>query len=115
MLFARAPSFVLARRLVYRCSKTRITPSASAAAGYDEALIGRCELKGLLAGFVVINDRADGNLQNYVTAITAGLIRAFAVPSALSFVLWIEAEMHERVMAFTGFHNDVPALAAVTT
>ena len=35
--------------------------------------------------------------------------------SALAFVFRVEAEMDERVMALTGFHNDVAATATVAT
>jgi len=31
----------------------------------------------------------------------------------LGFVFWIEAEMHQRVVTFTGFHDHVAAFATV--
>src|SRR5205085_4228947 len=55
---------------------------------------------------------ADRNLQNDIFAITASFLRAFPMSSTLGFVFGIETKMHERVVAFAGFH---PHIAALTT
>lgn len=65
------------------------------------------------AGFGVVDDRADRNFEGDVHAFAPGLIRAFAVAAALSFVLGIETEMDERVVPFAGLHDDVATFAAI--
>ncbi len=113
MFLARPARFVLARRLMHRSGETSIAASAASAARNHEPLIGGGELECLLAGLVVVDDRPDRNFQKYVAALASGLVGAFAVTSALGLVLGIEAEMHERVVALAGFHDDVAALAAI--
>ena len=98
---------------MHRCGKASIAASSASSARNDEVLVGLGKLERLLAGFIVIDDRADGNFQNHVATLASGFVRAFAVAAAFSSVLGIEAEMHERVMALAGFHHDVAALAAV--
>ena len=66
------------------------------------------------SGFVVVQDRADRNFQKNVHALAAGAVGAFAVASALRFVFGIEAEVHQRIVAFAGLHDDVAAFAAVS-
>jgi hypothetical protein len=104
---------MFARRLVHRCGKARIATPAATAAGHYEALVGVRKLEEFISGFVVVHDRPDRNFQSYPVAIASGLVRTFAVPSALRAVLGIEAEMNQRVVALAGLHDDVPALAAV--
>src|SRR5208283_4807871 len=76
-------------------------------------LIGGRKIENLLARLLVVHNRSDWNLEQYVFALAAALVRAFAVASALRLVFGIEAEMHQRVMALAGFHNHVAAIAAV--
>ena len=113
VFFAGASILVLARRLMHRSGKARIAASTAAAAGNHHALIGRREIEHLLARFLVVHDRPDRNFQKNVFAFAPGLVRAFAVASALGFVFGIEAEMHQRVMPLAGFHDHVSAFAAV--
>ena len=106
---------MLARSLVSRGGEARIAPSTAPAAGNDDAIIGAGEVMYFLSGFVVVQDRAHRNFQQHVHAFAAGAVGAFAVASALRFVFGIEAEMHQRVVAFAGLHDDVAALAAIST
>src|SRR5271167_2464760 len=65
------------------------------------------------AGDLVIDDGTDGHFQHDGRPLAAGLVRTFAVASALALVLGIEAEMHQRVVALAGLHDDVAAAPAV--
>ncbi len=67
-----------------------------------------------LSGFVVVHDRAHRHFQKDVHALAAGAVGAFSVASALRFVFRIEAEVHQRIVALAGLHDDVAALAAVS-
>ncbi len=78
---------------------------------HHDPLIGTREVVHHFASDLVENDGADGHLQHDVVALTAGLVRAFAVASALGLVFGIEAEVHQRVVALAGFHDDVAAAA----
>jgi hypothetical protein len=67
----------------------------------------------LLSGFVVVQDRAHRHFQQDIHTLAAGAVGAFSVASALGFVFWIEAEVHQGVMALARLHDDVAALAAI--
>src|SRR5208283_4315245 len=97
-----------------RSCEASIAAPAAAATGYHNALIGMRKVVHQFAGDLVVNDGADGHLQHDVAALAAGLVRAFAVASALGLVFRIEAEVHERVVTLAGFHDDVAAAPAVT-
>src|SRR3954464_2281046 len=96
-----------------RGRETRIAPATPASASDHKALISAGEFKRLLAGLIVVHDRANGDLENYIDALAPGFVRTFAVPASLGGVLGIEAEMHERVVALAGLHDDVAALATI--
>src|SRR5579859_4131031 len=113
MFFARPARLVLARCLMDRGRKAGVAAPAAPAAGNHEFLIGAGELEYLLAGLVVVDDGTDRNFQQHVAAVASGFVGAFAVASALRFVLGIETEMHQRVVALAGLHDDVATLAAV--
>src|SRR5215472_2353505 len=113
MLFSGASGFVLARGLMHRGGKAGISAPSAAAAGDDEALISRREFERLFASFVIVDDGANRNLQQNIVALAAGFVGAFAVASALGFMLGIEAEVDEGIVALARFHNDIAALAAV--
>src|SRR4051812_11953404 len=66
-----------------------------------------------LATLKVIDDGANGNLQNDVVASLPGAVRAFAVAAALRIVLGIEAEVDQRVVRLARFHDDVAAAPAI--
>ena len=112
-LLARASVFVLARRAVHRRGKSRVAAPAASTLRDDDAFVRSREIMHFLAGVVVVQNRSDGNFQQNVFAFAPGLVGTFAVASTLSLVLWIEAEMHQRVMALAGFHNDVATVTAV--
>jgi hypothetical protein len=111
--FAGAPVFVLARSLVGGGGETGIAASTAPAVSDDDALVGAGEVPDLLAGFLVVDNGADRDLQGDVDTFTACLIGAFAVASTFGFVFGIEAEVDERVVALAGFHDDVTTLAAI--
>ena len=67
-----------------------------------------------LARVGVINNGADGHFENDVYAFASSFIRSFAMSPALCLVFRIETEMHQRVVALAGFHDDVAAFAAIT-
>src|SRR6266568_5840407 len=92
-----------------------ITSSAPSAAGNYESVIGVREVMDPLSGVAVVNDGSNGDFEQNVFALAPGFIRAFAVPSTLSFVFGIEAEMNQRVVSLARFHDDVATLAAVAT
>ena len=96
-----------------RGREARVAASAAPAARYNDTLVGMREVVHQLAGQLVIDDGADGNFQDDVLALAAGLVGAFAVTSALGLVFGIEAEVNQRVVALAGFHDDVAAMTAV--
>ena len=57
-------------------------------------------------------ERAVGGAATYF-AVAASFFRAFAVPSALGLVFWIETKMHQRIVALARFHPDVTAMTAI--
>jgi hypothetical protein len=66
-----------------------------------------------LAGVVVVEEGADGDFEGGVLAGLAGAVGAEAVASALGFVLGVEAEVDEGVVAEGGGHEDVAAVTAI--
>jgi len=95
--------------------KVLVAAATTSAMSDDEFLIGFREIKKPLTGVVVVNNGADRDLENDVLAVATGAVGTFTVAPAITFVFGVEAEMNQRVMAFTGFHHDVAALAAVAT
>src|SRR6185437_12008934 len=61
----------------------------------------------------VVNNGSDWHFQHNALAVATGAVGAFSVTSTLGLVFRIEAEMHQRVMALTGFHDHVASAAAV--
>ena len=93
--------------------ETRVAAAAASAAGDHHALIGAREIVHTFAGVGIIDDRPDRDLQDNACALAPGPVGAFTVASALRFVLGVEAEVDERVVALAGFHDDIAAAAAV--
>ena len=107
--------FVLARGLMGRGRKACVATAATAPVGDDDALVGMGEVPDFVAGFLIVDDGADGDFQDDVGAFATGFVGAFAVASALGLVFRIEAEMDERVVALAGFHDDVATFTSVAT
>ena len=63
----------------------------------------------------VIDDRAHWDLQHNIRTLTPFAVRALSVSTALSLVLRIKAEVHQRVVALARFHNHVATLAPIAT
>src|SRR5205085_9687178 len=53
------------------------------------------------------------HLQHDAFAFAAGAVGAFAVAAALGGVFRIKAEVHQRIVALAGFHDDIAATAAI--
>ncbi len=90
-----------------------ISATAATALGGDNPLVRMTKIVHQFAGLVVVESGAYGDLQNDVRTLAARAIRAFAVFSALGFVLRVVAEMDERIVALARLHDDVAAAAAV--
>jgi hypothetical protein len=90
-----------------------IAAATATAAGDDEALIGLGEVVDELAGVGVEEHGAYGNLEDGIFAVAAGAVGAHAVFAALAFVLGIEAEVDQGVVALADFEDDVAAVSAV--
>ena len=114
MFLALTPGLMLARGLVDRRGKARISAPTAPAAGNHKALVRLRELEDFFCRFVVVHNRSHRNFQHYIRAVAPGLVRTFAVATALPFVFGIETEVHQRIVALAGFHDDVAALAAVS-
>jgi len=71
------------------------------------------EIEKRFAGFVVEDERADGDLHGEAFAFVAGSVAAFAVAAALSGVFGVEAEMEKRVAVDGGDHGNVAAASAI--
>src|ERR1039458_3085439 len=84
-----------------------------AAARDHEALAGLGEIAQPLAGGFVVDHRADGDIELDGMAFRAGTVAAFAMASALGFVLRVEAVLQEGVFMRVGHQHDVAAAAAI--
>ena len=104
---------MLARRLMHRGCKARISASSATATGNHHAFIGSREVMNFLARICVDHDGANGDFQRDALAVLACLVRAFSVTSSLRLVFRIEPEMDERIVALTRLHDDVAASAAI--
>ncbi len=97
--FAGAAEFVLTRSLVRGSGKVLIAASAAACARDDNTLIGTGEIVDELPGIGVVKQRSNRNFQDGVFAVAAGAVGAQAVLAAFRFVLRVEAEIDQRVVA----------------
>ena len=73
--------------------------TAATATGDDDGLAGTGEVVDELAGVVVVDESADGDLEDQVLGGLAGAVGAHAVLAALGLVLGVEAEVDEGVVA----------------
>jgi hypothetical protein len=97
------------------CGEVLIAAATASAARNDEALVGAGEVVDELAGIGVEEHGADRNFEDGVFGVAAGAVGAHAVFAALGFVLGIEAEIDEGVVALAGFEDNVTSVAAVAT
>src|SRR5205823_5065260 len=111
---AGASQLMLARRLMSGGGKAGVAASATSTACDGDALIGMGKIVNALAGVIIVEHGAHRNLEHNVSTLFAGFVGAFAVASALTFVFGIEAEVHQRIVALAGFHDDIAAVASVS-
>ena len=111
--FAGAAEFVLARGLVGGGGEVLVAAAAATAAGDDDLVVGAGEVVDELAGVVVVEEGADGDVEDGGLAGGAGHVGAEAVAAALGLPLGVEAEVDEGVVGERGAHEDVAAVAAV--
>lgn len=114
-LFAGVAHFMLARSLVGGRGEVLVAAAAAAGAGDDDALVGMLEVVDEVAGFLVVDHCADGDLEDDVVSVATGAVGTHAVLAALGAMERVVAEVHEGVVALGGFHDDVAAAAAVST
>jgi hypothetical protein len=67
-----------------------------------------------LAGFSVKNLCPYRNTHEFVSAVLAEPVRAFAVAAAFGLVLRVVSKVKQRVQAFVGFDPDIASDTAVT-
>ncbi len=111
--FAGAAEFVFAGGLVDGVGEVLVAATAATAAGDDLLVAGGGEVVDELAGFVVVEDGADGDFEDAVFALVAAHVGAEAVGAAFGLPLGVEAEVDEGVVGEGGAHDDVAAVAAV--
>jgi len=87
VLLAGAAEFVFARSLVGAGGKVLVAAPAASALGDDDPLIGLAEVVDQLAGLLVVQRCADGDLQDDGVAVESGAIGTHAVFAALALVL----------------------------
>ncbi len=107
--------FVFRRRLMRGGRETGISTSAASTVRDDEAIAGSGEIVKQLAGVGVVDHGANGSRDFFGFAIVPGAIAAFAVASALGFVLGIKAEVEKSVVMLGGDHDDVASAPAVAS
>ena len=112
--FAGATELVLARGLVGAGGEVLVASAAPTAFGYDDGFIGPGEVVDELAGGVVVEEGAYGNFEGCTFARVSGAVGAEAVASALGFVLGVEAEVDQGVVAEGGGHEDVAPVTAIS-
>src|SRR5581483_11121209 len=114
-LLAGTSSLMLARSLMSRSGEASIATSSAASASHHDMVVGSGKVVDLFPRLIVVNNRSHWNLQNHVCTFTACLIGSLPVTAALGLVFWVEAEVHQRVVALAGFHDHVATFAAVAS
>ena len=104
---------MLAGGLMGAGGEVLVAASSASAAGDDDGVAGLGEVVDELAGLVVVEDGADGDVEGGVLTGGAGHVGAKAVATAVGLVLGVEAEVDEGVVTEGGSHEDVAAVAAV--
>lgn len=112
-LFTGTAHLVFAGSLMSAGSEVLIAAAATAAFGYDDALVGLGEVMDEFTGLDVVKRRPDRDLQYYGFAVQACAIGAHAVLAALPLMLGVIAEVDKGVVALGRFHDHVTAPASV--
>ena len=112
-LFAGAAKLVLSGSLMGAGGEVLVAAASAAALGDDDGFVGAGEVVDEFAGVVVEEEGADGDFESRVLASLAGAVGAEAVSATLGFVLGVETEVDERVVAEGGGHEDVASMASV--
>src|SRR5580704_17009204 len=109
--------FMFARRLVPRSNELGVavtTASASATRG-QKSLARLREIKELFAGFGIVDDSANGNLQDHFVGRRAVAIRTFPMTTASSFKFAIVTVAKEQIVVRVRFDVDIAAVSAIAT
>ncbi len=114
-LFAGATGFMFARRLVGGSGEVLITTAATSAFSNDHSLVGAAEVVNQFAGLFVIHGGAYGHLEDDALAVPAGAVGSFPMTPPFRLVFRVEPEVDQRVVTLAGLHDDVAALAAIST
>src|SRR6202034_3490685 len=101
--FAGAAELVFARRLVGRGGEVLVAAPAPPGARDDKPFVGMGEVVDQCAGIGVVEQRANRDFKDSIFAILAGAVGSHTVLAAFGFVLRIEAEVDEGVVALAGF------------
>src|ERR1035437_5025622 len=96
-----------------RRGEAGIAATAATAVRHHDAFVGMGEVMHHFSRHLVVNDGADGNLQDDAFALATGFIGPLAMASALALVFGIEAEVYESVVAFARFHHHVATMTAI--
>src|SRR5690242_14085693 len=104
---------MFARSLMRWRGEVLVAASAAAAARNHDPLIRPGKVVHQLAGLIVKERSAHRHLQHQIFAFTPGAVRALAVPAALRFVLGIEPEVNQRIVALARLHDYVAAAPAI--
>ena len=111
--FAGAAEFVLAGGLVDGGGEMLVAAAAAASTGDDDFVAGGGEIVDEFAGGVVVEDGADGDVEDAIFALVAAHVGAEAVGAALGLPFGVVAKVDEGVVGQGGAHEDVAAVAAV--
>src|ERR1700704_4635178 len=109
-LLALLAVFVFARSLVPGFGEMLVAAATLAALRDENALARLAEVGDGFAGFFVVDERADGNLQNRVGARVAAAVRALAVAAAIAAKFAIITVAQQRVVVGIGFHKNAAAV-----
>src|SRR5215471_882342 len=96
-----------------RGGEARIPTSAAPTARYQESLTRGLKVVQQFVSIGVIDDRTHGSLDIDRPAFVPGSVAAFAVPSALGFVLGVKTKMEKGVLMRRCDQIHVAATAAV--
>ena len=106
---------MVGRRLVSGSREARVALAAPSAARHDESIPGFDEIVQQFAGVCVVDDRAHRSRHFDRSAVPPCTVAAFAVPSALGFVLGVEAKVKKSVVMLAGYEDNIAAAPSVAS